>query len=34
MARHHYTIDIVIAIYVMPLIWYWHSSYVPKDINP
>ncbi len=31
MARHHYTIDVVVALYVMPLIWHWYSTTFPRD---
>ena len=32
-ARNHYTIDVVVACYVTPLLFYWHSNYwCPKDL--
>ena len=34
-ARNHYTVDIVVACYTTPLLWYWHSTYWhPKDMCP
>lgn len=30
MARHHYTMDIIIALYVIPLIWHSYSILVPN----
>ena len=34
-ARNHYTVDVVIALYVTPLLWFWHSTYwKPNDLCP
>ena len=33
MARHHYTADVVVALYVTPLLWYSYHLYV-KDALP
>ena len=33
-ARHHYTVDVVIAAYVVPLLWYFYSKEVqPHDLR-
>jgi len=33
MARHHYTIDIVVALYTTPLIWNWYITTLDPHEN-
>jgi hypothetical protein len=35
MARNHYTMDVVIASYVTPLLWHWYiTALEPEDMKP
>jgi len=35
MARNHYTMDVVVASYTTPLLWYWYITYLePEDMKP
>lgn len=35
MARNHYTMDVVIASYVSPLLWHWYlTALEPEDMKP
>ena len=34
MARNHYTMDVVIAAYVTPLLWHWHATNEKRDMTP
>ena len=33
-ARHHYTVDVVVALYTVPLLWSWWSRTFPDDLAP
>eukprot|EP01065_Artemidia_motanka_P035392 TRINITY_DN43309_c0_g1_i1.p1 TRINITY_DN43309_c0_g1~~TRINITY_DN43309_c0_g1_i1.p1 ORF type:complete len:356 (+),score=76.07 TRINITY_DN43309_c0_g1_i1:60-1127(+) len=33
-ARHHYTVDVVAAWYVTPLLWHFYNSEMPADFEP
>eukprot|EP01062_Namystynia_karyoxenos_P073751 TRINITY_DN70573_c0_g1_i1.p1 TRINITY_DN70573_c0_g1~~TRINITY_DN70573_c0_g1_i1.p1 ORF type:complete len:399 (+),score=127.31 TRINITY_DN70573_c0_g1_i1:76-1197(+) len=33
-ARHHYTVDVVCAWYVTPMLWHVHNSEAPADVEP
>eukprot|EP01062_Namystynia_karyoxenos_P079931 TRINITY_DN8526_c0_g1_i1.p1 TRINITY_DN8526_c0_g1~~TRINITY_DN8526_c0_g1_i1.p1 ORF type:complete len:417 (+),score=135.90 TRINITY_DN8526_c0_g1_i1:94-1251(+) len=34
-ARHHYTVDVVVATYTTPLLWHFHNTTVlPSDFEP
>lgn len=34
MARNHYTMDVVIACYLTPLLWHWHGTRESDDMAP
>ena len=33
-ARHHYTVDVVVALYTVPLLWSWWGHTFPNDLAP
>ena len=33
-ARHHYTVDVVVALYTVPLLWSWWGHTFPDDLAP
>ena len=33
-ARHHYTVDVVVALYTVPLLWSWWGHTFPTDLAP
>ena len=33
-ARHHYSVDVVVALYTVPLLWSWWGHAFPHDLVP
>jgi hypothetical protein len=33
-ARRHYTSDVLVALYVTPMLFYWHDTFAPNDLEP
>ena len=33
-ARHHYSVDVVVALYTVPLLWSWWGHAFPHDLAP